>query len=115
MGPELRVARKILEDWAYWFDHSNGYPHRSSIESFNDGWGMNGGVFGSVIPRGVEPSKGIRRASVAIALLTEQKNGLAELIFAKYRKTRLVQNRELRMVITAELGFLSCYMAVGDE
>ena len=110
---ELKAARLLLESWAKWFETGGGYASRSSIERFNDGWGIaSGGVFGSEIPSGVEPRGEVKLACQAIRYMSEESTPLVEILYAKYRKTRPVENIERPKVITAERRFFIIYSSL---
>ena len=119
-------ARRLLDDWARWLCRGGGYAHQSSIEYLRDG-GIGSGVFGSTIPKDVEPSVTVARTSRAMRHLRALDGELAFLLAALYlrkKETRLLDlARQAGLGMTAyqdrrrlaEAKLLSLWEALDDE
>lgn len=119
MNEDLFKARSLLNDWADWLLGPGGYPHRSSIDLFRDGWGRGGGAFGSSPPKDVEPNRAVARASRAMQHLRVLEGDKALLLTEVYlsrqsiptiadaRQLSIPQCRTL--VRHAERSFLELY------
>ena len=85
MHNDLILSRQILEAWADWLTRAGGYPHRSSIDQFRDGWGGGGHPFQSTVPRDVDPGRTVARASRAMQHLRDLDGDKYRLLDAFYR------------------------------
>jgi hypothetical protein len=94
MDNDLAYTRQLLEEWANWIGRGGGYSHQSSVEWFRQG-GLGGGVFGSTVPKDVEPSARVARASVAMQHLRLLDGEAARLLGDVYLRRRTVTLLEL--------------------
>jgi hypothetical protein len=89
---DREFVRELLNAWARWLCCGGGYAHQSSIEWAKQG-GMSSGVFGSSIPKDVEPSLRVAMVSRAMQHLRQLDGPAAELlaeIYLRKEKARLV-------------------------
>ena len=93
MDDDLAYTKQLLEEWADWIGRGGGYAHQSSVEWFRQG-GLGGSVFGSTVPKDVEPSARVARASVAmqhLRLLDGEAAGLLANVYLKRRAVTLLE------------------------
>lgn len=121
-----KFVRCLLHDWARWLCAGGGYAHQSSVEWFRQG-GRCTGVFGSTIPKDVEPSAMVARTSRAMQHLRVLEGEAAVLLTALYlreKETRLLDlARQAGLGLTAyqerrrsaEVKLLSLWESLDDQ
>lgn len=89
MDEQLIYTRKLLAEWAEWLERGGGYASQASIEWFRQG-GCGSGIFGSTVPKDVEPSYRVAKASQAMQHLRVLDGDAAGIIAEIYQKKRRV-------------------------